>query len=584
MADIFISYSSKDRESAEQLTELLSSAGLSVWIDKQGIDAATSWSKEIVQAIDSCKALLVLLSPNSVVSVNVAKEVSLAAEQKKKILPLDLEPVELTDDLRYHLAGIQRTPMTNIDVIIRAIGKIGLEATQAPTIKLVKETDSRKSLMILPFEDLSPTGDNGWFADGIVSELISALSHVKALRVADQQATKDHKRYTGTLPVYAKQMNVRYFVQGDVRKFGDQIKVTARLLDIETGDHLWQDVLKGKMDDVFEIQEQVATKVIEGLNVILTSDEEKKIAERGTSSSEAYELILKAQEYFARHTKEGFELSVKLCAEAIALDDQYSNAYRRKALALTMLYRSYDRNPELLREAESLCLKTLELKPDRFDTYLPLAQIYTLQGNMEKAEATAMEFVRKDPENYYSHSSLGFFYANTAQYTKAIPALEEAIRLNPNDRVTLYNLVLACHYAKENEKRMRYALQATPMEECHLKLHPDDQVSRQQYANLLFYSDRLEDARKILSELRNASDGSVLYNASAIYSDLGDKQEALTMFRKAIEAGFRNIRHLKEFLTDENEGLVSLAGTPEYEELKQMVEEIEREAEAKKHG
>jgi len=472
MADIFISYSSKDREKAEQLTELLASAGLSVWIDKQGIGAATSWSGEISKAIEECKALVLLLSPTSIESDNVRKEVSLAAERKKKILPLDLEPVTLPHDLAYHLAGIQRTSMTNIDSIIRALGNIGLEATQAPTLKLVKETDSRKSLMILPFEDLSPTGDNAWFADGIVSELISALTNVKSLKISDNQATKDYKRYTGTLPVYAKQMNVRYFVQGDVRKFGDQIKVTARLLDIETGDHLWQDVLKGKMDDVFEIQEQVASEVIEGLNVILTSDEEKKLAEHGTQSSEAYELILKAVEYFGRHTKEGFQLSVRLCTHAITLDNRYANAYRRKAQALTMLYRSYDRDPELLREAESLCLKALELKPDRFDTYLPLSQIYMHQGNIEKAEATAMEFVSKDAQYWYSHSSLGFFYANTGQYTKAIPALEEAVRLRPDDRTTMYNLVLACYYAKENEKKMRYALQATQIEERYLNLHP----------------------------------------------------------------------------------------------------------------
>src|SRR5436190_14807785 len=118
MSDIFISYSSKDKEKADQLTELLGSAGLSVWIDQSGIDVATSWSGEIVDAIEGCKAFVVLLSPNSVTSVNVIKEVSLSAEQKKKILPLDLEPVELPRDLKYHLAGIQRAPMTNIDAII----------------------------------------------------------------------------------------------------------------------------------------------------------------------------------------------------------------------------------------------------------------------------------------------------------------------------------------------------------------------------------------------------------------------------------------------------------------------------------
>jgi hypothetical protein len=105
LADIFISYSSKDREKAEQLTELLASAGLSVWIDKQGIGAATSWSAEIYDAIDTCKALVVMLSPTSIESKNVSREVALAFEKNKKILPLDLEPVELTRDLGYHLAG-----------------------------------------------------------------------------------------------------------------------------------------------------------------------------------------------------------------------------------------------------------------------------------------------------------------------------------------------------------------------------------------------------------------------------------------------------------------------------------------------
>src|SRR5882724_1466291 len=95
-SDIFISYSSKDKESADQLAELLISAGLSVWIDQSGIDVATSWSAEIFDAIESCKAFIVMLSPASIASKNVAREVALAFEKNKKILPLDLEPVPLT--------------------------------------------------------------------------------------------------------------------------------------------------------------------------------------------------------------------------------------------------------------------------------------------------------------------------------------------------------------------------------------------------------------------------------------------------------------------------------------------------------
>ena len=145
MTDIFISYSRKDSEQATTLAEMLTSAGLSCWIDREGIDVATTWSREIVQAIDQCKAFIVLLSPSSNESHNVAKEVSFAAEQKKKILPLDLEPVTLSEELRYHLAGIQRAPMTNIDSIIRALGKLGTRGNEGSGNRKSSKKPTRES-------------------------------------------------------------------------------------------------------------------------------------------------------------------------------------------------------------------------------------------------------------------------------------------------------------------------------------------------------------------------------------------------------------------------------------------------------
>jgi adenylate cyclase len=579
MSDIFISYSSKDREQAEQLTELLCSAGLSVWMDQSGIEAAESWSESIVDAIDSCKAFIVMLSPASIQSSNVVKEVSLASEKRKKILPLDLEPVELPKNMQYALAGIQRAPMTNIDAVIRALGKLGLEATGAPQPpKIVKETDGRKSLMILPFEDLSPTGDNGWFADGIANELIAALSNIKSLRTADQQATKDYKRYTGTLPIYAKEMSIRYFIQGDVRKFGDQIKISSRLLDIETGDHLWQDSMKGTMNDIFDIQEKVAEKVVEGLKIHLATDEKKKLAERGTENAEAYELYMKASEHFNRQTKEGFQLAVQLLTEAIKLDTVYARAYYFKALALVSLYRSYDRDPALLEEAETLSKEALRLKPDLFEVYYPLSMIYMHRGQLADAEEAAREYIRKDPQNFHSHFTLGFFYHNTDQSAKAIAPYEESVRLKPDYLAGLFSLVIACDSAEELEKCAHWAAVTLPFVERQLKLHPDDETQLVSHALLLLWSGRIEAAHAAAMELKSLKDGSSLYNIAFLFGRIEDKPEALGTFRKAIEAGYRNTRLLKEFLTDKKDGVLALQGTPEWEAVREMVEKIEAAA------
>ena len=578
MADIFISYSSKDREKAEQLTELLGSAGLSVWIDKSGIDIAASWSSEIVDAIDACKAMVVLLSSNSIGSVNVAKEVSLAAEQKKKILPLDLEPVELPRELRYHLAGIQRAPMTNIDSIIRAIGKLGLVATQAPTLKLVKETDARKSLMVLPFEDLSPTADNEWFTNGIVSELIQSLSNVKALKVMDAQTTKEFKNYKGHLTVYAKEMGVRYFVQGDVRKFGDNIKINSRLLDIETGDHLWQDSLKGTMEDIFEIQETVAKKVVEGLSVILTADEEKKLDKKPTENAEAYEMYLKGMEYYAHHTKSDYERAHALYESAVQLDPLFGVVYAQIANTCQAIYGNYNRSAGLLDRATEAAEKVRELEGETAQYYVVMSRITLQRGDGEGALTYAKGAVEVDSKFALAYDALGFAYHTLGMKEEAVKAWEEQVRLRENDRNVHFNLLIALHELGDMEQLRISAERAIPIYERHTRLNPDDYHARVQLATIYSYNGDHTAALGSADVLSMVEilDGQALYNLACTYLDCDLPSRGMEHLRRAIAKGFRDIDALHR-----DPDFDPLRGTPEFEAL---MKELETEIAKEKNG
>jgi adenylate cyclase len=594
MSDIFISYSRKDSLQALELAECLRSSGMEVWIDQRGIEAATSWSGEIADAIRAAKAFVLLLSAASTESPNVKKELGVATEVGCSLVPVEIERTELNRDFLYHLAGLQRVAIGDFDGIVRALAKLGIsqnpllfkegagggpaQGQPPPNPRLGKagELDVRKSLMILPFEDLSPAADNAWFADGLATELIGALSNIKALRVSDHQATKEYKRYQGSLMNYSKTMNIRYFIEGQVRKFNDQIKISISLLDIETGDHLWQDSMKGVMNDIFEIQESVALKVVEGLKVHLASDEKRKLAERGTENAEAYELYLKANEYFNRHTKEGFRLAGQLFSEAFKLDSGYAQAYQGKAHALAELYRNYDRDPALLDEVEKLCREALRLNTELFGVYNPLSQIYMYHGMLTEAEEVAKEFIRKAPQDFHSHFTLGFFYFYTGQEAKAIAPFEEALRLKPDYLESLWNIVAVCDNAQEREKCAHWAEVALPYFERHLKLHPDDEKKLVWYVNLLLWAGRTEAAHAAAMDLKSLKDGASLYQSACLFGRLGNKAEALATFRKAIMAGYKNTRLLKEFLTydDEKEGIVTLAGTPEYEEVRGMVEKL----------
>jgi len=332
--------------------------------------------------------------------------------------------------------------------------------------------------------------------------------------------------------------------------------------------------MKGTMEDIFDIQEKVAEKVVEGLKVHLASDEKKKLVERGTENAEAYELYMKANEYFCLHTKEGYRLAIQLLNDAIASDPGYAYAYEFKAFNLTSLYRAYDRNPALLTEAESLAKESLRIKPDFFTAYYCLSQVYMHQGKLTEAEEIAKEFIRKEPNNSMSHSSLGFFYSETGRHAESIPHIEEAVRLKPDDLKSMMNLAIGCDAAGETEKCAKWSASALPLLERHLKLHPDDENSQVIFADMLSWTGRTEEALKMAFELKDrVKDGKPLYNLAYLLGMLGEKMQALETCRRAIKAGFKHTPILREFLSDEM--YTSLRGTPEYEEVKRMVEALE---------
>jgi TolB-like protein len=560
MADIFISYSRQDSEQAQLLTELLTSAGLSVWIDQVGIIGAEKWATEIVEGINACSTFLLLISPNSVTSENVLRELSLASEKRKRVLPVDLESVRLPSSFEYPLAGIQRVAIANFDAILRA-HKYGV------TRMVVK--DVRKSVMVLPFEDLSPAGDNAWFSNGIIAELIGLLSNVKALRVSDQQTTKEFKQYKGQLSVYASEMGIRYFVQGSVRKFGDQIKVTSSLLDIDTGDHLWQDSMKGTMEDIFEIQETVARKIVEGLAIILTKDEEEKLEKKPTESAAAYELYLKGDEYSRRHTKSDYERSLSLYEEAVRVDPAFAGAFAEIANMSQEIYRIYDRNPALLDRAWVAAEKVHELEGETAKYVWAMSGITLKRGDAEGALRLAWRAIELDSKFAAGYDALGFAYQALGNKEETVNAREEQVRLREKSRTSHFNLLIALRELGDNERLRAAAERALPIIERHTRLNPDDYHTRAQLALALSNSGKISDALQAANELSavESLDGMAVYNLACVYLQCHATDRSLEHLRRAVQKGFR---YIEQFRDDPD--LDPLRGMAEFDEILRQLE------------
>jgi adenylate cyclase len=462
--------------------------------------------------------------------------------------------------------------MTNIDSIIRALGKLGLEATSAPTLKLVKETDSRKSLMILPFEDLSPTADNQWFADGIVSEMISSLSNIKALRITDAQTTKEFKSFKGHLTTYAKEMSIRYFVQGDVRKFGDLIRITSRLLDIETGDFLWQDTLKGTMEDIFDIQEKVATKVVDGLKIHLSKEEKSKLDEHGTENAEAYEYYMRAEELHRLNTREGFLQAISLLDLAIKLDPLFVGVIGLKAQTMVTLFRNYQRDLTLLSEAELLLKRVEELKPLQCDVHGELAVLYLLGGRDEDAEREHQVHIAKDDGRSLTQAQLGYFYFLRKQYSKAFQHYEAFLNIELTNKFALWNVIINAHYSGNSEGINRWSENAISAFQKRLRLHPEDSFWRYSLAATYFWLNpprRTESLREInLLESLPDLDYNIQYQVATLLAEQREDDRAIESLRKAISKGFKDVGRVRTA----DSPFVPLFGNPAFEAVMKEAE------------
>jgi TolB-like protein len=445
MADIFISYSSKDREKAKKLAGELQALGYSTWMDVSDLEPSARWSTEIVEAIEVCRILALLLSKASLASENVVKELSLAAEKKKHILPIVLEKTKLNPDFEYHLAGLQHTSIDNLNAIVRALEHLVASQAHVTAEKppLPISDDTRPRIAVLPLDDYSPARDNDWFAEGLASELISKLSKMSQLFVVDRLTSREYKDTRLGAKQIAAELQVRYLVSGAVRKAGERIHIDVTLIDTAQGQTLWDDSYPGIMDDIFAIQDEVATKIAESLKIILTKDEERTIRERPTENPDAYELGLRAISYVNRNTKQDYLYAITMCEEALALDPKFVWACGTVANACLAIHRIYDRSAVWLTKAQDAIDCALAISPYDVTALTSLAILQLRRGDSQEALRIVTKAVELEPNNEIVLFQLGYVYDELGEYAKAADAYERSAQLVPNSLDTLFALLSA---------------------------------------------------------------------------------------------------------------------------------------------
>jgi TolB-like protein/Flp pilus assembly protein TadD len=289
------------------------------------------------------------------------------------------------------------------------------------------------SIAVLPFTNMSGDPQQEYFSDGLTEEIITALSKVRRLFVVARNSTFVYKRKPIKVKQVSEDLGVRYVLEGSVRKSGEQIRITAQLVDAIKGSHLWAERYNLEMKDVFILQDKITKKIITELQVTLTEGEQARLWEKGTNNIDAFLKFLQGLNQGDKRSVEGNIRAIQLFKQAIALDPQYAVAYAwlgNSHFWSIRFGRGVSRK-ETVKKAFKLAKKAVSMDESNADCHYVLARAYRYQKNHEKALAHIDRALALNPNHVHANFLKGAELKTLGRYEEAISHFKRAYRLNP---------------------------------------------------------------------------------------------------------------------------------------------------------
>lgn len=301
--------------------------------------------------------------------------------------------------------------------------------------KTALERPEKPSIVVLPFKNMSGDSDQEYFVDGMTEDLITDLSKISALTVISRMSSFSYKGQSPDIRSLASELNVSHVIEGSVRKAGNQVRISAQLINVD-GTHIWANRYDRKLDDIFSLQDDVRSRIIASLAVELTSAEERRLARPMTKSVEAYELYLKALQQISFFNQESVLISQEMLKQAIALDPEFAAAYAylAQAYSLTVENDWSNNREELIEQAIAAARKGIEIDAELPFAHWSIGRIYSrsYMGDMKSSLVAFEKSIALDPNYADGYVMLASTQINTGQAESALGNIEKGMRINPH--------------------------------------------------------------------------------------------------------------------------------------------------------
>jgi len=343
--------------------------------------------------------------------------------------------------------------------LISELSKMGKEK---PEKEKIGETKLKKSIAVLPFIDLSPKKDKEYFCDGMAEELINSLTKISDLRVVARTSAFSFREKNLDVPEIGRRLNVETILEGSVRKAGNRLRITAQLINVADGYHIWSDKYDRDMEDIFAIQDEISLAIVDNLKVKLLGREKAKLVKRYTDNLEAYKLYLKGRFFWNKRNEIGVKKGLEYFQQAVKKDKGYTLAYSGMADCYLILswYGAFPQK-EAYQKAKEAALKALEIDDMLAEAHTSLAFIKLL-ADWDWA-STDREFKRAielNPNYITAHHWRSFCLFFRARFDEAIEEMKQALELDPFSLIINCDLGWVYYYARQYDQAIE-ALQKT---------------------------------------------------------------------------------------------------------------------------
>jgi non-specific serine/threonine protein kinase len=421
-------------------------------------------------------------------------------------------------DARYQTASDLRADLKRLKQDLDSGRTEARSATKAAS-------PAEKSVAVLYFENLSGAKEDEYFRDGMTEDVITELSKVKGLQVFPRAAVMAFRDQQVTGPHVGEQLNAAYVLAGSLRRAGNRLRINAHLVESRTGHSVWAERYDRELQDVFEVQDEIARSITQALRITLTPPEEKAIAQKPTENARAYDYYLRGRSYARRVTRPDLELAMEMYDRAIELDPNFALAYAGLAIVCAFHHEWHEQHPRWVERGLAACERALALDPQLPEALGARARLFYAEGKQGEAIDYARRAIEKKPDCEGAYWTLGQACFVSDRWDEAAAVVDQAIEASGDDYNTYipFSSILQRLGLKERADKLQHQL--VHALEQHLQRVPEDVRARILLSATQAVLGREAEAVRAL-EMALAlrpNDPNILYNAACTYGVLEKK-------------------------------------------------------------